>query len=242
MTASRCYAEAAESALLRFSPSQTITSRSEQWRFFQRSRSVACARSSRSRSPRCRGQRRCKYWPGSIEAKRAYQRAQSLLDDAPLHPLRGLFLHGLGLILWMRGELDEANALPSAATPFPLPLQITQRCFARAWYTEWLNTRAAGRDWRASGSKEHRRSQERRRKHVTCAVRCRSDRSCLGLLAVNLLHLGSQASTHTPARGARACTSATPARSATRGALVRESRLKYAWATPNAWQMFRSSC
>ena len=116
--------------------------------------------------------------PGSIEAARAYQRAQSLLDDAPLHPLRGLFLHGLGLILWMRGELWTRQTLwPSVATRFPLPLRIRQRCFARAWYTEWSNTRAAGRlarQWLEKCIDEAKSLDE----YITCAVRCRSDRSC----------------------------------------------------------------
>ncbi|MBK7766641.1 MAG: AAA family ATPase [Sulfuritalea sp.] len=47
----------------------------------------------------------------SIHVKQALQRAQSLLDDLPHHPLRGLVLHPLGLSLYLRGELDEAEAL-----------------------------------------------------------------------------------------------------------------------------------
>ena len=45
----------------------------------------------------------------------------------------------------------------------------------------------------------------------------------LGLLAVDLLHLGFVKQARTRLREAHACTSATPAWPATRGALVRES-------------------
>ena len=46
-TAARCYAEAAESALLRLARRRRSASRSEEWRFFQRLRPVASARSLR---------------------------------------------------------------------------------------------------------------------------------------------------------------------------------------------------
>ena len=48
---------------------------------------------------------------GLDETKRAFERAQSLLEHVPQHPLRGLCLHALGLALCLRGELEEANAL-----------------------------------------------------------------------------------------------------------------------------------
>ena len=47
----------------------------------------------------------------SIHVKQPLERAQSLLDKVPHYPLLGLVLNPLGLSLFMRGELDEAEAL-----------------------------------------------------------------------------------------------------------------------------------
>jgi DNA-binding winged helix-turn-helix (wHTH) protein len=112
MAALRYYAEAAESALLHFSPAETI-------RLTERALSLLPSiEASEARSAleitlaTLQGAAAVQaVGMGSMEAKRAYQRAQSLLDDAPQHPLRGLFLHGLGFVLWNRGELDEADVL-----------------------------------------------------------------------------------------------------------------------------------
>ena len=112
MTALRYYAEAAESSLLRFSPSQTMSLTEHAMTL------VPLAADSHERTTleitlaTLQGAAAVEVvGASSAEAKLAYQRAFSLLDNAPLHPLRGLFLHGLGLVLWMRGELDEANRL-----------------------------------------------------------------------------------------------------------------------------------
>lgn len=47
----------------------------------------------------------------SAEAKRVFERSLALLDTIPQHPLRTLVLGGLGLTLFNRGELEQANAL-----------------------------------------------------------------------------------------------------------------------------------
>jgi tetratricopeptide (TPR) repeat protein len=47
----------------------------------------------------------------SRETKRAFERAQALLEALPQHPLRGQVLHGLGLSLLVRGEYAESRAL-----------------------------------------------------------------------------------------------------------------------------------
>lgn len=45
------------------------------------------------------------------DVKQALERALSLLERVPQHPLRRLLLHPLGVSLFMRGELNEAGAL-----------------------------------------------------------------------------------------------------------------------------------
>jgi tetratricopeptide (TPR) repeat protein len=47
----------------------------------------------------------------SVEAKQSFERALSLLDEVPQHPLRGLVLSVLGLAYYMRGEPEEAAAI-----------------------------------------------------------------------------------------------------------------------------------
>lgn len=47
---------------------------------------------------------------GSRETRAALMRAQASMETVPMHPLRGLFLHALGLALYVRGEAEEAEA------------------------------------------------------------------------------------------------------------------------------------
>jgi DNA-binding winged helix-turn-helix (wHTH) protein len=108
----RYYAEAAESALLHFSPAETI-SLTERALSLLPSVEASSARTTLEITlAALQGAAAVQAVSiGSTQAKQAYQRAQALLDDAPQHPLRGLFLHGLGYVLWIRGELDEADVL-----------------------------------------------------------------------------------------------------------------------------------
>jgi DNA-binding winged helix-turn-helix (wHTH) protein/tetratricopeptide (TPR) repeat protein len=112
MPALRYYAEAAESALLHFSPEQTMNCTE---------RAMALLPLAELNDARTHLEVTLAALQGaatiqvlgiaSDETKRAFERAQSLLQHVPQHPLRGLFLHALGLALCMRGELEEANAL-----------------------------------------------------------------------------------------------------------------------------------
>ncbi|MDX1375829.1 MAG: AAA family ATPase [Burkholderiales bacterium] len=112
----RYYAEAAESALLHFSPAETIR---------LAERALPLLASIEASSTRTTLEITLASLEGaaavqavgiaSLEAKQAYRRAQSLLHEVPRHPLRGLFLHGLGIVLWMRGELDEASVLAESS-------------------------------------------------------------------------------------------------------------------------------
>jgi DNA-binding winged helix-turn-helix (wHTH) protein/tetratricopeptide (TPR) repeat protein len=47
----------------------------------------------------------------SIEAKQSFERARQLLTAFPRHPLTGLVLNGLGLVLMVRAEYAESRAL-----------------------------------------------------------------------------------------------------------------------------------
>jgi tetratricopeptide (TPR) repeat protein len=112
MPAVRYYAEAAESALLRFSPSQTMSHTERALALLPPTEASDARATLEITLAALRGTAAVQvFGPGSIEAKRAFGRACSLLDRVPQHPLRSLFLHGHGLVLCLRGELDEAHAL-----------------------------------------------------------------------------------------------------------------------------------
>ncbi|HSC08274.1 MAG TPA: AAA family ATPase, partial [Steroidobacteraceae bacterium] len=108
----RYYAEAAESALLHFSPAETMSLTERALSLLPSLEATSARTTLEITLAALQGAAAVQaVGIGSREAKRAYQRAQSLLDQAPQHPLRGLFLHGLGVVLWVRGELGEANVL-----------------------------------------------------------------------------------------------------------------------------------
>jgi len=205
-TALRCYAEAAEAALLRFSPSQTITLTERAMALLPAIEAGSVRTMLEMTLATLQGTAAVQvFGPGSIEATRAYQRAQSLLDDAPLHPLRGLFLHGLGLILWMRGELDEANALAercealSAATGDHTALFCA--CLVHGMVQHARGRPRLARQWLEKCIDEAKSLDE-----STSRVLFAADPIvlALGLLAIDLLHLGFVKQARTRLREAHA--------------------------------------
>ena len=192
MTALRYYAEAAESALLRFSPSQTmsltehaitlvpLTANSPERATFE----ITLATLQGTAAIQVLG-------TSSSEAKRAYERAFSLLDDAPLHPLRGLFLHGLGFVRWTRGELDDAHTLAErcdalfAATADQTALLCA--CLVHGMVEHVRGRPRIARQW-LEKSIEEAKSLDESTSHALFAA----DPTvlALGLLATDLLHLG----------------------------------------------------
>jgi len=111
-TALGYYAEAAESALLHFSPAETMRLTECALSLLPSLDATSARTNLEITLTALQGAAAVQaVGLGSMEAKRAYQRAESLLDQAPEHPLRGLLLNGLGVVLYIRGELDEANVL-----------------------------------------------------------------------------------------------------------------------------------
>jgi len=112
LPAVRYYAEAAESALVQFSPLQTIDITQ---------RALTLLRVGGKSDERAALEMSLETLQGaaaiqvhgiySIQVKESLQRAQSLLDEVPHHPLRGLVLNSLVFSLFMRGELNEVEAL-----------------------------------------------------------------------------------------------------------------------------------
>ena len=192
MPALRYYAEAAESALLHFSPWQTMSLAERALALLpptepsdaRATLEITLAALQGTAAVQVRG-------PGSIEAKRAFERACSLLDRVPQHPLRSLFLHGHGLVLCLRGELDEADALAertvalSVATRDPAALACAGLIHGLAQH--FHGRPRIAREWLERGVAALEAFDQTTPPAVFAAD---LGVVLLGLLAIELLHLG----------------------------------------------------
>ncbi|HYM48661.1 MAG TPA: AAA family ATPase, partial [Burkholderiaceae bacterium] len=192
MTALRYYTEAAESALLRFSPSQTMSLAAHAMTLVpltanspeRTTLEITLATLQGTAAVQVLG-------TSSIETKRAYQRAVSLIDNAPLHPLRGLFLHGLGLVLWTRGELDEANTLAERCDDL-FAATADQTTLLCGCLVHGMVEHARGRPRLARQWLEKSIDAAKGLDEGTSRALFAADPTvlALGLLAIDLLHLG----------------------------------------------------
>jgi tetratricopeptide (TPR) repeat protein len=115
VTAVRYYAEAAEAALADFKPEGCMT-------FTERASALlAHAPDGAERTAwaitvaTLRGLAATRVLGVGSEAKSAFERAYSLLDEVPDHPMRGHLLHGYGFMLSLRAEYGEALAVADRA-------------------------------------------------------------------------------------------------------------------------------
>ena len=112
MAALGYYAEAAESALLHFSPAQTLSLTERAMALLPQVEPSAAPAALEMTLATLRGTAAMQVKGfSSPDVKQAFERALSLLDDVPQHPLRGLVLSVLGLAYEMRGELEQAAAI-----------------------------------------------------------------------------------------------------------------------------------
>ena len=112
MSALRYYAEAAESALLHFSPTQTLSLTERAMALLPHVEPSAECAALEMTLATLRGAAAMQVMGfSSPNVKEAFERALALLDDVPQHPLRGLVLSVLGLAYETRGELEQAAAI-----------------------------------------------------------------------------------------------------------------------------------
>ena len=192
MPALRCYAEAAEFALLRFSPSETMSLTERALALLPAAEASDARAALEVTLATLRGTAAVQILgTGSIEAKGAYERATSLLDRAWQHPLRALCLHGLGLVLCLRGELDEADALAqrteALATQTRDGVVLLCACFVHGMVDHLRGRPRTAREWLERGAAAAEGIDETAPAAVFTAdpgvlVLC--------LLAIELLHLG----------------------------------------------------
>ena len=192
LPALRCYAEAAESALLRFSPSETLRLTERAMALLPAADEsheravleVTLATLSGTAAVQLLG-------TGSIRAKAAYERATRLLERVPQHPLRALCLHGLALVLCLRGELGEAHALAQRAEALAAQTGdgavLLCACLAHGLLEHLRGRPRSAREWLERGAAAAESFDETAPAAVFTAdpgvlVLC--------LLAIELLHLG----------------------------------------------------
>jgi DNA-binding winged helix-turn-helix (wHTH) protein len=115
MQALRYYAQAAEAALARFSAEECMRIIEHASRLLRQAPEGAERDSLEINLASLRGLAATRVLGAGSEARGALQRAYSLLDQAPQHPMRGRLLHGFGYMLYMRAEYGEALAVADRA-------------------------------------------------------------------------------------------------------------------------------
>lgn len=115
MTALRYYAEAAQAALLHLSPNECMSLTERALALADQVPAGAERRSLEITLATLRGVAAFHTLGAGEEARTAYLRASALLADAPLHPMAGLALHGLGFLLDLRAEYPQALATAERA-------------------------------------------------------------------------------------------------------------------------------
>ena len=150
MAALRCYVEAAEAALARLSPRESMSLTEHALTLLAQTPEgterdvleIALATLRGISATHVHG-------ISSPEAKSAFQRAYALLADIPGHPMRTRLLHGFGFVLSLRADYPEALAVAeraealSSATNDPVLVLVT--CTVHGYVDQLQNrSRAAG--------------------------------------------------------------------------------------------------
>ena len=115
MRALRYYAEAAEAALLHFSPGECMNLTESAMRLLDLASKGIERDSLEIDLATLRGMAAFHLLGVGSDAKDAFQRAYSLLADLPQHPRRGVLLHNFGFMLCLRAEYAEALAVADRA-------------------------------------------------------------------------------------------------------------------------------
>ncbi len=192
MPALRYYAEAAESALLHFSPAETVSITEHALALLPMAESSAARTTLEITLATLQGAAAMQLLAiSATEVKCAFERALSLLEHVPQHPLRGLFLSALGLTLYMRGELDEAHALAqrceSLAAAGDDRTALLCASLVHGLVEHLRGHPQIARKWLERGLAAHEGLDETTSPPVFAAD---PDVILLGYLAIALLHLG----------------------------------------------------
>jgi DNA-binding winged helix-turn-helix (wHTH) protein len=191
MIALRYYAEAAEDALAKYSPTECLALTERAFTLLDRTPragernalELALATLRGISAAHARG-------ISSAEAKSAFQRAYTLLADLPEHPMRGRLLHAFGFALCLRAEYAEALAVAKRAETLSSAthdaILLLSACTVHGHVHMLQGRPQAGRAWNERGLA------------VTESLDAAADQifvaepmvTLLGQLGIQLLHLG----------------------------------------------------
>jgi DNA-binding winged helix-turn-helix (wHTH) protein len=115
LEALRYYAEAAEAALMQLGPAECMSLTERGLSLVPRAPADSRRTSLEIALATLRGTAAFHVLGTGDEARQAFVRGRSLLADVPLHPMRGLLLHGTGQLLNLRAEYAEALATADLA-------------------------------------------------------------------------------------------------------------------------------
>lgn len=155
MAALRCYAEAAQAALLNFSPTTCIGLAERALTLLPQAPDDAERDALEITLATLRGISAFHALGVGSEARESFRRAYTMLAHAPGHPLRGRLLHGFGYLLGLRGEYaqalevaQQAEALSSGSDDAVLMLAA---CFIHAHAQQLQGQGPQARSWMVRG-------------------------------------------------------------------------------------------
>jgi DNA-binding winged helix-turn-helix (wHTH) protein/tetratricopeptide (TPR) repeat protein len=191
MTALRYYAEAAETALACFSPAECMSLTESALSLLGQAPEGTERQALEITLATLQGVSVThQLGISSPEAKDAFQRAYALLDDVPQHPLRGLLLHGFGFVLCLRAEYAEALAVAERAEALPSatddPVLLLAACTVQGEVQMLRGRPRIAREWIEQGLAAKESLAAPAEQSFVADPRV----TLLGLLAIQLLHLG----------------------------------------------------
>jgi DNA-binding winged helix-turn-helix (wHTH) protein/tetratricopeptide (TPR) repeat protein len=192
MSALGYYAQAAESALLHFSPAQALSLTERAMALLPQVEPSAARSALEMTLATLRGTATMQVTGfSSPDVKQAFEIALSLLDDVPQHPLRGLFLSVLGLAYHMRGELEKAAAIARRSEALWQAnadrTALVCACLVHGLLEHDRGRPRVARDWLEKGI---RAVEELDASTSPAVFAADAGVMMLGLLANELLHLG----------------------------------------------------
>ena len=155
MAAVRYYAEAAEAALAHFSPEECMRIVERASPLLEQAPDGPERNALQITIGTLHGLAATRVLGAGSEAKSALQRAYSLLDEAPQHPMRGRLLHGFGWMLCLRAEYAEALAVADRAEALGSttndPVLLSTACTVHGEVDQLQGRSRAARTWLERG-------------------------------------------------------------------------------------------
>jgi DNA-binding winged helix-turn-helix (wHTH) protein/tetratricopeptide (TPR) repeat protein len=189
MPAARYYAEAADAALEHFSPEECMRIVERALALLEHVPDGPERNALQITAGTLHGLAAIRVLGAGSEAKSALQRAYSLFEQAPEHPMRGRLLHGFGFMLTLRAEYaqalavaDRAEALASTTSD---PVLLASACTIHGQVDQLQGRSHAARTWLERGLAVAERLDTGAGEFLVDP-----EVALLGLLANPLLHLG----------------------------------------------------